>query len=233
LNLSLESLSFSRQGKPVLKGISASIPGEGLTCLLGANGAGKTTLLRILSGELKGTSGRFLVGDKDGSILSREELSTYFAVIPQSVPNPPYLTVSELVGLGRFRPKKALWWRLSDQDRRIVRSCLKSCQLDDLAERQLDQLSGGEQQRGWLAFGLAQGKPFLLLDETLDGMDVFVKRSFFQLLKNVAAYGRGVLLTSHDLGLVEEFADKVLVLSGGKISYDGPPQANLQEAFSS
>jgi ABC-type Mn2+/Zn2+ transport system ATPase subunit len=92
----------------------------------------------------------------------------------------------------------------------------------------VEELSGGEQQRVWLAFGLAHAKSFLMLDETLEGMDIIVKRAFFQLLKDIAMEDKGILLASHDLALVTEFADKVIVLNNGTVSYEGPPKENLK-----
>jgi len=82
-----------------------------------------------------------------------------------------------------------------------------------------------------LAFGLAQEKRFLLLDETLDGLDVFAKRSFFELLKQVASEGTGIVLTTHDLELVADYADKVIVLSSGKVVYEGPPDVDLERCL--
>ena len=67
-----------------------------------------------------------------------------------------------------------------------------------------------------------------MLDETLDGLDILAKQSFFKLLKELAAEGKGVLLTTHDLDLVTQFADRVIVLNDGRVSYEGPPRANLQ-----
>ena len=230
--LTMEALSFVRQGRAILSNATAVISDHALTCLVGPNAAGKTTLLRILSGELRATSGRFLVGNTDASALSQREIARYFSIIPQGVQPPPHLTVSELVALGRFPPNRALWWRLSEQDREVIHACLARCQIEQLSKQRVEDLSGGEQQRAWLAFGLAQGKTFLLLDETLDGLDIFAKRSFFQLLKEVASEGEGVLLTTHDLDLVTQFADRVIVLNGGRVSYEGPPNLNLQHLFS-
>lgn len=226
--LSLDALSFSRQGRAVLSSVTTAISDKALTCLVGPNGAGKTTLLRILSGELRGTSGTFLIDNSNASTLSQKEIARHFSIIPQDVQPPPHLTVFELVALGRFHPHGTFWWRLSDSDREAVHAYLARCQVEQLSERRVEKLSGGEQQRAWLAFGLAQGKRFLLLDETLDGLDVFAKRSFFKLLKGVTAEGKGVLLTTHDLDLVTQFADKVVVLGDGRISYEGPPDANLR-----
>jgi len=230
--VSLEALSFVRHEKSVLSGVTAIIPDGVLTCLVGPNGAGKTTLLRILAGELKATSGKFLIDGSDASALSQKEVARYFSLIPQDVQPPPHFTVFELVALGKFRPdERALWWRLSESERDAVHSYLSRCNIESLSQRRVEELSGGEQQRAWLAFGLAQEKRFLLLDETLDGLDIVAKQSFFKLLKEIASEGKGVLLTTHDLDLVTQFADKVIVLNGGSVSYDGSPNTNLQQLF--
>ncbi len=235
MTLSLESLSFVRRSATVLSGVTITIPDRALTCLIGPNGAGKTTLLHILCGELRATSGRFLVDNTDSSSLSQREIARQISIIPQNVPPPPYLTVSELVELGRVQCRGASWSRLSQQDHAIVEACLARCQIGALSGRRMEELSGGEQQRAWLAFGLAQGKSFLLLDETLAGLDFLAKQSFFALLKGVVSenQNRGVLLTTHDLDLVAEFADWVIVLSNGRVTYAGRPDVDLRHLLSS
>jgi len=235
VTLSLESLSFVRRSATVLSGVTITIPDRALTCLVGPNGAGKTTLLRILCGELRATSGRFLVDNTDSSSLSQREIARQVSIIPQNVPPPPYLTVSELVELGRVQCRGASWRQLSQQDHAIVEACLARCQVGALSGRRMEELSGGEQQRAWLAFGLAQGKSFLLLDETLDGLDFLAKQSFFALLKGIVSenQNRGVLLTTHDLDLVAEFGDCVIVLSNGRVTYAGRPNVDLRHLLSS
>lgn len=227
--LSLEALSFVSHNRTILSNVTTVISDEALTCLVGANGAGKTTLLRALSGELSPASGTFLIDGTNASALSPKDIARYFSVIPQGIQPPPNFTVFELVALGRFPPYRALWWQLSDRDREAVQACLARCHVEQLSKRRVEELSGGEQQRAWLAFALVQEKRFLLLDETLDGLDVFAKQSFFKLLKELASEGKGILLTTHDLDLVTDFADKVLVLNDGRVSYEGPPVANLQD----
>jgi iron complex transport system ATP-binding protein len=232
VELKLTGISWAQHEKTILSDVSAVIPTRGLTCLLGNNGAGKTTLLRILSGELKPNSGKYFIGDIDALALSQRELAKYFAIIPQNAPIPPYLAVREMVGLGRFKPRGSSKWHLSRRDRVNIDACLARCQIDKLGDRRLDELSGGEQKRAWLAFGLAPDKKFLMLDETLDGMDIFVKRTFFQLLKEISSENKSILLTSHDLDLVSEFADKIIVLIGGKVIFEGSPDPNLQTLLS-
>lgn len=227
--LRLDRLSFASRGRIILSDVTAVIPDKSLTCLIGANGAGKTTLLRVLLGELRAGSGTFSIDSHSLSAVSPKEIATYFSVIPQGIQPPPNFTVSELVALGCSPPNRAFWWRLSGQERDSVQACMTRCDVSQLSGRRVEELSGGEQRRAWLAFALAQRKRFLLLDETLDGLDALAKQSFFKLLKEVASEGKGILLTTHDLDLVTHFADKVIVLSGGRVSYEGSPISNLQD----
>jgi ABC-type cobalamin/Fe3+-siderophores transport system ATPase subunit len=231
--LTLDRVSFVSRGKTILDGVSAKISDSNLTCVVGLNGAGKTTLLRILSGELKAASGRFLIGDADATSLSKREITRYVSIIPQDVQPPPYLKVAELVELGRFRPSLAMWRRPGEEVTAAVKSSLSRCRAVSLSERPVEALSGGEQQRAWLAFGLAQEKKFLLLDETLDGLDVFAKRAFFELLKEAASEGTGMVLTTHDLELVSEYAEKVIVLNRGRVVYDGRPDVDVESCLAS
>ncbi|MDP3061999.1 MAG: ABC transporter ATP-binding protein [Chloroflexota bacterium] len=233
MDIALQEVSLAVQGRPILDRATATIQGGALTCLLGANGAGKTTLLRILSGELKPTSGRILRGEDDLSSRPQKEIARHFAIVPQGVGDPPHLTVRELVSLSRFRPARNLWWSLSPQDKEAVAGYIHRCQLERLADRPVAQLSGGERQRAWLAFSLAQEKEFLLLDEALDALDFVARRSFFRLLGDVVAGERGVLLTTHDLGLATEFATRIVILNAGRVAYEGPPTADLHKLIGS
>ncbi len=231
MNIRLEGVTVWRGKRATLRDLSADISAPGLTCLLGSNGAGKTTLFRVLTGEIRPASGKYLVDGRDVTGASQKELARCFATIPQNVQDPPSFTAGEVVALGRFRPGRSMLWRLTDEDRRVVDECLRRCNVGPLAARRMEELSGGEKQRAWLAFGLAQEKPFLLLDEALDALDVLARRAFFQLLRDVAADGRGVLLTTHDLGLAAEYAERLIVLNAGAAVYQGPPQPDLARLF--
>jgi len=229
MELNLKALTFFRDKKLVLDSISATIPSACLTCILGTNGAGKTTLLRILCGELKPVNGTFLIGDIDTSARSQKEISKYFSIIPQKTPAPPYLTVSEMIALSRFDPRRALRWTLNNEDKRKISVAIARCRIEEFKDRKVAELSGGEQQRVWLSFGIASEKIFLILDETLDGMDVFAKRAFFLILRELAQEGKGIILATHDLNMVKEYADKTIVLRQGKIVYQGSANVDFQE----
>lgn len=228
MTLTLEGVTCIRRGRAVLSGASAEIAGGRLTCVVGPNAAGKTTLLQVLSGEWRAASGRYLVGGVDAGRLSQRDIGREVCIIPQDLRPPPYLTVSELVALGRFRPDRAPWRRPGREDLAAIRSSLSRCGAEAIAGRPVEALSGGEQKRAWLAFGLARGRRFLLLDETLDGLDVAAKRAFLQLLRGVAAEGTGVVLTTHDLHLVGDYADAVMALRGGRVVYRGPAAVDVE-----
>lgn len=226
VSIRLEAVSFSYGEKWVVRDISASITTGEFVCLLGPNGAGKTTLAQVIAGELAPTAGMVRL-DRSGSNTGREEPKPHIAYLPQDLQDPPFVTVRELVSLGRFRPGRSLGWRVSDSDREAVRDCIGQCLIDSFSDRPFSQLSGGEKQRVWLAFCLAQQREFLLLDESLHKMDYSRRELFFKMLSGLAADGKGVILITHDLQMAMRHGRRMLVLRDGEIAYDGPPDQEI------
>ena len=221
-SIELEGVSFSYGDKAVLKKVSASIARGEFVCLLGANGAGKTTLAQLIAGELPPAEGRIFLNSKDGS-TERAKARRHIAYLPQDLQDPPFVTVRELVSLGRFNPKRSLGWRVSTEDREIAYGCIAKCLMESFADRPFALLSGGEKQRAWLAFCLAQQREFLLLDESLHKIDHSTRDLFFRMLSDLADEGKGVILVTHDLHMAERHARRVLLLRNGELGYDGPP----------
>jgi iron complex transport system ATP-binding protein len=168
-----------------------------------------------------------MIDGKDSAGLTGHQIAGHFAFIPQDVQTPAYLTVTELLELARFKPRQPFWRQASSHDLDVVMKCERLYGLERFSARQVESLSGGEVQRAWLAFALAQEKPFLLLDEALDALDTRARRRCFQTLKEVAANGRGVLLITHELALAQEFADLSVVLEKGEVIFFGAPDAAL------
>lgn len=219
LRLRADGVSFSFGDDPVLNEVSASVTVGEFVCLLGPNGAGKTTLARLFAGELSPAAGRVYVdrGETAG------EAKRHIAYLPQELQDPPFVTVRDLVSLGRFNPKRSLGWRLSAEDREAVSECIARCLAEPFADRPFGQLSGGQKQRVWLAFCLAQQREFLLLDESLHKIDYATKDSFFRMLSNLADAGKGVVLITHDLQMALRHGRRLLMLRDGDVVYDGPP----------
>lgn len=225
-SIDVEGVHFSYGDRPALKNISASVGAGEFVCLLGPNGAGKSTLARLIAGELSPSEGRITVARADQTGVQRD-LRRYIAYLPQDLQDPPFVSAKELVALGRFRPGRSLGWRLRADDKEIVRKCLERCLADSMADHPFDQLSGGEKQRVWLSFCLAQQREFLILDESLQKVDYSKKDLFFRMLADLASDGKGVILVTHDLHMAELYGQRMLVLRNGEMAYDGPPDQNI------
>ena len=207
-----------------LKDISFTAACGHTLALIGPNGAGKSTLLNALAGLVTPSSGDILW---NGSPLhnTRREI----AYMPQrtEVDWRFPITVRELVEMGRY-PNTGLWKKLNHHDRAIVDKALHTLELNDLQNRQIGALSGGQQQRAFLARALAQEAHILLLDEPFTGLDVPGTESLAELLRSLAAEGRLVIASHHDLGTAARIFDKSLLLNRSGIAY-GPTAEVLSE----
>ena len=222
LSIELDGVSFSYGDRTILKKVSASVAVGEFVCLLGLNGAGKTTLAQLIAGELSPTEGRVFLGAGDAS-GELAKVQQHVAYLPQDLQDPPFVTVRELVSLGRFSPKRSLGWRVSVKDKVTVQQCIDRCLTESFADRPFAQLSGGEKQLVWLAFCLAQQRQFLLLDESLHKIDYSKRELFFKMLFNLAGDGKGVILITHDLQMSVRHGTRMLLLRDGELAYDGPP----------
>ena len=221
LRIELDGVSFSHGQKPVLKEVSASIAVGEFVCLLGPNGGGKTTLAQLIAGELTPTEGRVVLGAGNTSGEPAEP-KRHIAYLPQDLQDPPFVTARELVSLGRFSPGRSLGWRISSKDKEAVQQCIVRCLLEFIADRPFAQLSGGEKQRVWLAFCLAQEREFLLLDESLHKIDYSTRDLFFRMLSNLSDDGKGVILITHDLDMAMRHGRRLMLLDEGRLAHDGP-----------
>ncbi len=222
IRIKLNAACFSYGDKAVLRDISASIPMGEFVCLLGPNGAGKTTLAQLIAGEIFPTAGRVFLDAEDAS-PTPSDLRRHIAYLPQALQDPPFVTVRELVSLGRFRPKRSLGWKIGGKDKEAVQEYIARCLAESFADRPFNQLSGGEKQRVWLAFCLAQRREFLLLDESLHQMDYSTREIFFGMLSGLAEDGKGIILITHDLQMAIRHGHRILALKDGILVYDGPP----------
>lgn len=226
LKLSIKSLSAGYAGRPVLSDLSLNdfVPG-GITVLAGPNGAGKSTLLRGLAG-LVPTTGSI---ELDGVDLSRQGAAVRadsVCFIPQSLPPGVGLSVLETVlsalravGAGAEMPAR-------DAEERAVRA-IESLGLTDFALKTLDHLSGGERQLVGLAQALVRDPTVLLLDEPTSALDLRHQVVVMESVRRLAAEGRIVIVVLHDLALAARWADRIVLLSKGRVVADGDPQDTL------
>ena len=215
-----------RADEAAVRDISLSVEPGRLLAVAGPNGAGKTTLLRLLSGSLPPQAGEVCLDDRRLDDLSDRERARALAVVPQSESSPFPVTVKEMVGMGRYA-NLGPWERAGSHDHAIVARALERCGAAPFADRQLGKLSGGERQRARIARALAQEAPILLLDEPTAGLDLRYRMEVFHLLLELRGDGLAVLVITHDLNLAARFADRILLLHGGKAQARGAPREVL------
>ena len=197
--------------------------------VIGPNGAGKTTLLRAIAG-LTAADGQVEVGGRPSAGLSTRERSRLVALVPQNPIVPSTMSVLDYVLLGRT-PHIPLFGVESPDDVAAAAAVLEQLELSALAGRQLLTLSGGELQRVLLARALAQAAPILMLDEPTTALDVGHQQEVLDLVDDLrATRGLTVVSTMHDLTLAGQYADRLVMLAGGRIVATGSAEEVLTEA---
>jgi iron complex transport system ATP-binding protein len=187
-----------------------AIPGQVLA-ILGANGSGKTTLLKSCIGLLKPLQGTVMLGGKPLTTLSARDKARLVAWVPQTSANAWSYTAREVVAQGRFAslgPFKPY----TEQDRTIVDQALSAMDAGELADRNFATLSGGEARRILIARALAQDTPLLALDEPAAHLDPGRQMELMETLTRLAASGKAVLVSIHDVNAARRFADSIILI---------------------
>lgn len=190
--------------------------------LIGPNGAGKTTLLRALA-RLVPFAGEIELDGRPLRELGRGELARLVAVVPQEPSTPPWMTVAEYVLLGRT-PHLGPLAKEGARDREAAARALARLDLLAFVERRLGTLSGGEKQRVVVARALAQEAAIVLLDEPTAALDIGHQQQALDLLDGLRAEsGLTLVAAMHDLTLAAQYADRMVLLDGGRVVADGAP----------
>lgn len=193
----------------------------GITGLLGRNGCGKSTLLRSLAGLIP-CRGQVEVDGLDLHKLSHQERARHVAFLPQSL-SVPDMTVRTLVGHGRYA-RMGRSKVLSQEDLAQVQAAMATIGIEELADRPLAQLSGGQRQLAYLAMVVAQDAPMLLLDEPGTYLDLEHQLELAALLRQVARDGRGVVVATHDVASAFSTCDRLVLLGEGRMMAQGTPE---------
>jgi len=201
--------------------------------LIGMNGSGKSTLFKALMGLARVDTGtvRLFGGSPD---KARRAGRVAYAPQNEDVDWAFPVSVEEVVTMGRYG---LMGWRRrpSDKDRRAVDEALERVELSDLRERQIGELSGGQRKRVFVARGLAQGAELLFLDEPFAGVDKRSEATITELLRELAAEGRTIVVSTHDLVAVPALCDRVALINRRIIAHGGVAETLrpdlLAEAF--
>ena len=225
MNAVIEARALGRRAgrATLLDGVGLTVAAGEMVAVIGPNGAGKSTLLRLLSGDLRPSAGEVRLKQRDIGSFTPRELAARRAMLSQHINVTFPFTVEEVVLMGAGE-------RSLREAGPLVDAALDEVGLVHFRERQLPTLSGGEQQRAHFARVLVQlacgeaehGPGLLLLDEPTSSLDLRHQIDLVEAARRRAAAGTAIIAILHDLNLAIRFADRLIVLNGGRLVADGP-----------
>ena len=205
----------------VVHDVNLSFEAGKLYSIIGKNGCGKSTLLMTAAGLMKPFSGSITADGTDISAIKPKELARKFSFLPQSGAGGD-ITVRALVSHGRF-PYLPYPRRYSAEDLRFIDSALEMLGITELADRKVSGLSGGQKQKVRIAMLIAQDTDVIFLDEPTTYLDIGARLELMELFSALAAKGRTVIMTLHDLDLAFRCSDGIAVMKNGSVISFAPP----------
>jgi iron complex transport system ATP-binding protein len=235
MELTIQGVDITLSGRRVLHDVSAILRPGRVTAILGPNGAGKSTLIKAAAALVVPTQGVIRLGDRSVTALHPRERARTIGYLPQDASVHWNVAASEIVALGRV-PHRNPFAGPSQHDRDAVIQAMVATETIHLANRPVNELSGGERARVLLARVLAGEPDWLLADEPLASLDPGHQLDILDRLQSVARGGAGVVIVLHDLLHAGRVADDVLLLKNGRVLASGEAgavltQANLRAAF--
>lgn len=222
-SINVKNLSHSFGENLVLENISFQVPQRDFFIIIGPNGSGKTTLMKIISGILKPQNGRLEILNRSIDQYHRKSLAQTIAFVPQMLSADFPFTVFEMVLMGRS-PYLGILGLEQENDLEIANQAIAFTGLENLAHRKLDQLSGGEQQRVFIARAICQEPDIILLDEPTASLDLAYQVRIMDLMEQLKKEkGITVVMVSHDVNLAAMYADHLILLHKGQVVCQGLP----------
>jgi len=222
-SINVKNLSHSFGENLVLENISFQVPQRDFFIIIGPNGSGKTTLMKIISGILKPQNGRLEILNRSIDLYHRKSLAQTIAFVPQMLSADFPFTVFEMVLMGRS-PYLGMLGLEQENDLKIANQAIAFTGLENLAHRKLDQLSGGEQQRVFIARAICQKPDIILLDEPTASLDLAYQVRIMDLMEQLKKEkGITVVMVSHDVNLAAMYADHLILLHKGQVVCQGLP----------
>ena len=224
MEIQINQLHVAYGQRSVIVDFSATIREGEILTLIGPNGSGKSTLLKAVSGIIPYQKGAVFYDGRELRDWKKKEISQKIAMLPQIHYAPGDFTVRELVSYGRM-PHQSLFKKDSKEDREIVDWAMERTHTRIFADRYIQQLSGGELQRVWLACSLSQKPRILFLDEPTTYLDICHQIEMMELISCLRKEeGIGIVLVLHDIGQAMDISDRVMVLKQGKKYSEGKPE---------
>lgn len=220
--IKLENIEFGYDPKiPVIKGISYTLDKPEFICIMGPNGVGKSTLIHCLNKILKPTAGVVYMDGRDVQEMKLKELASHMGYVPASSQDSFPLTVVDTVMVGLQNDFK---FGTNASDLQKVYDVLKLMKVEHLAMKNFNELSAGQHQKVMLARGLVRTPEIVLLDEPTSNLDI---KHQIQVTKTLSELprtkGMMVIMISHDINITAKYADRIILISDGKVYADGTP----------
>ncbi|GAB4074015.1 ATP-binding cassette domain-containing protein [Barrientosiimonas marina] len=228
--LNLQHVSGGYDDQPIIQDLSFSVTRGEFFGILGPNGSGKTTLLKMISGLIPTVSGSIQLANVSIASFSRKALARRMAVLPQFTAQVFSYTVRETVALGRYAHHQGMFQTWTAEDEQVLQTVMEQTTTKAFEHEDVQALSGGEQQRVFLAQALAQQPDLLLLDEPTNHLDLAYQKELLDLLKkDVNEDGLTVVSIFHDLNLASLYCDRLLLLHEGQKQALDTPDSVLAE----
>ncbi len=222
--IELRSISFRYQKDWVLRDLSFLIEKGEFVGVIGPNGSGKSTLLKILSSVLIAQKGEIFYEGVPLKKMNRNDLAKKIAVVPQETHLLFPFKALEIVLMGRAPYLGHLLFERTI-DLEIAKKAMEWTETLQFSERSIDELSGGERKRVFIARALAQEPEVILLDEPTSNLDIHHQLDFLELILHLnQERGLTIVMASHDINIASEFCDRLILLQQGRIYKMGPPQ---------
>ena len=234
MKLKIRNVEFKYASVPALKNVCLELNESEILAIVGPNGAGKSTLLKCIARILEPQKGSILLNGEDIRKMNLIDLARRIGYVPQSTHQFFPATVFEVVLMGR-RPY--ISWLSSKRDEEVVLDVLQMLNIEDLAMRDINELSGGQQQKVLIARALAQEPEVLLLDEPTANLDIRHQIEVMKMIRSIVKEkGITAIIAIHDLNLASRYADRIVMMKDGRIFAVGSPNkvltpTNIEEVY--
>jgi len=216
--IALNGVALDIAGRRLLDGIDAHVASGELLAVVGPNGVGKTTLLRAVAGLHPPSAGTITIDGSEIDRLPPPQRALRVGFVTSDDVMLDALRVRDVVGIARFAHHQWWEWRERPDDDAAVGESLSAVRMEAFAERLFSTLSSGERQRVWIAMGLAQDTPVLLLDEPTSHLDLRVSHDILGLLRKLARSGKTIVCAIHDVNDAAAYADRIALLGDGRLA---------------
>ena len=217
--IEINNLTFKYDNKNALfEGLSVSIEKGKITTLLGKNGCGKSTLIKILAKNLNYNSGSVKIEGKELNSYSLKELASILAVVYQKNETPRGITVYDMVSFARLPYQNIFFYKPTASDVEKIEFALEKTSLQAYKDKRVDELSGGQLQRVYIAMALAQSTDIIILDEPTTFLDIKYQKSIMQLVRDLnKSLGITIIMVLHDINQALAYSDNIIALLDGKV----------------